>query len=127
MSLQTPLRRVLGLGSAREGTGDWLGQRLSAVAIAPLGLWFAFSMLGLEHGQYELVRSWIAEPAHAILLILLLVAVLYHSRLGLRVVIEDYLHGPALLIALVLNQFLHLLAAVSGIFAIVVIAVGSGT
>ncbi len=127
MSLQTPLRRVLGLGSARAGTGHWLGQRLTALAIAPLGLWFVVSMLGLAHGQYELVRSWIAEPLNAILLILLLVAVLYHSRLGLQVVIEDYLHGPVLITALLLMQFLHLVLAVGGIYAIVVISVGAGS
>ncbi|MBM4196164.1 MAG: succinate dehydrogenase, hydrophobic membrane anchor protein [Gammaproteobacteria bacterium] len=126
MSLRSPLGRVLGLGSARSGFGHWWAQRLTAAALVPLGLWFAFSMAGLASTDYWSVTAWIAEPLHATLLLLLLLSLLYHSSLGLQVVIEDYVHhGAARLIALVGTQFLHVLMAVAGIYAIVTVSVGA--
>ena len=127
MSLQSPLRRVMGLGSAKEGAGHWWAQRLTAIALVPLGLWFVFSALGLEHGQYEMVRAWIADPAHAILLLLLILALLYHSFLGLQVVIEDYVHGATKVASLICVQFIHVLVAVGSIYAIIAVSVGAGT
>ncbi|MDJ0928418.1 MAG: succinate dehydrogenase, hydrophobic membrane anchor protein [Gammaproteobacteria bacterium] len=127
MSLQTPLRRVLGLGSAKEGSGHWWAQRLTAVALVPLGLWFVFAALGLEHGQHEIVRAWIAEPANSILLILLVITLLYHSYLGLQVVIEDYVHGALKIATLVIVQFLHVLLAVGGIYAVISTTAGGGS
>jgi len=125
MSLQSPLNRVLGLGSAKQGTGHWSAQRLTAIALAPLGLWFAFSLLGLPHGNYELVAAWIAEPANSILLILLVLTLVYHSSLGLQVVIEDYVHGAAMIVVLIATKFMHVLMAVAGIYAIIVVSVGT--
>jgi len=127
MSLQSPLRRVMGLGSAKEGAGHWWAQRLTAISLVPLGLWFVFSVLGLDHGQYEIVRAWIADPAHAILLLLLILALLYHSYLGLQVVIEDYVHGATKIATLISVQFIHVLVAVSSIYAIIAVSVGAGT
>lgn len=126
MSLQTPLRRVTGLGSAKAGAGHWWAQRLTAIALVPLGLWFVFSVLGLDHGQHEMVRAWIADGAHAIPLILLVLVLVYHSALGLQVVIEDYLHGAPKVALLIAVQFLHVLLAVGGVFAITAVAVGAG-
>ena len=126
MSLQTPLRRVLGLGSAKEGSGHWWAQRLTAVALVPLGLWFVFAVRGLEHGQHEIIRAWIAEPANSILLILLVLTLLYHSYLGLQVVIEDYVHGALKIATLVVVQFLHVLLAVGGIYAVMSTTAGVG-
>lgn len=126
MSLQAPLARVLGLGSAREGTGHWWAQRLTAVGMVPLSLWFIFSVMGMAHGNYEFVTAWIADPPHAIGMVLLVLTVVYHSNLGLQVVIEDYLHGAGGVVALIVARFAHVVLAVAGVYAIVVISVGAG-
>jgi succinate dehydrogenase / fumarate reductase membrane anchor subunit len=125
MSLRSPLGRVLGLGSARSGFAHWWGQRLSAAALVPLGLWFAFSMAGMSSTDYWAVAAWVSEPLHAILLILLLGTLLYHSNLGLQVVIEDYVHhAPAKVAALVVVRFVHVALAVAGIYAVVTVSIG---
>lgn len=126
MSLQAPLARVLGLGSAKEGTGHWWAQRLTAVGLVPLTLWFIFSIVGMPHGNYEMVTAWMSEPINAIGLILLLLTLVYHSDLGLQVVIEDYVHGAAGIVTLIVVKFGHIVLAVAGIYSIVVIAVGAG-
>lgn len=125
MSLESPLGRVLGLGSAKTGAGHWWVQRLTAVALVPLGLWFVFALLDLQHGNYQMVAAWVAEPTNSILLILLVLTLVYHSSLGLQVVIEDYLHGATKLVALVAMQFMHVIMAVGGVYAIVVVSIGS--
>lgn len=125
MSLRSPLGQVLGLGSAKSGHQHWWGQRLSATALVPLGLWFVFSVVGLASTDYWAVAAWVGEPLHAILLILLLVTLLYHSALGVQVVIEDYVHhAPARVIVLVLVQFIHIALAVAGIYSVVTLSVG---
>lgn len=126
MSLQAPLARVLGLGSAREGTGHWWAQRLTAIGMVPLSLWFIFSVMVMPHGNYEFVTAWIAEPLHAIGMVLLVLTVVYHSSLGTQVVIEDYVHGASGIVTLIVVRFMHIVLAVAGIYAIVVIAVGAG-
>jgi len=125
MSLQAPLARVLGLGSAKEGTGHWWAQRLTAVGLVPLMLWFIVSIIGMPHGNYEIVTAWMAEPINAIGLILLVMTLVYHSELGLQVVIEDYVHGAAGVVTLIVVKFVHIVLAVAGIYSIVVIAVGA--
>lgn len=125
MSLQSPLGRVLGLGSAKSGAGHWWAQRLTAIAMVPLGLWFVFALLGLQHGNYQMVAAWVAEPLNAILLILLVLTLVYHSSLGLQVVIEDYLHGAAKVVTLVVVQFIHVIMAVGAIYAIVIVSMGT--
>lgn len=126
MSLQAPLARVLGLGSARQGSGHWWAQRLTAVGLVPLTLWFAISVIGLSHGSYEMVTAWIAEPLHAIGMILLVLTVVYHSSLGLQVVVEDYVHGAAGVIVLVVVRFVHVVLGVAGIYSVIVVSVGAG-
>ncbi|MFW2405065.1 MAG: succinate dehydrogenase, hydrophobic membrane anchor protein [Gammaproteobacteria bacterium] len=126
MSLQAPLARVLGLGSAKEGTAHWWAQRLTAVGLLPLTLWFVVSIIGMPHGNYEMVTAWVAEPFNAIGLILLVLTLIYHSELGTQVVIEDYVHGAAGIATLIVVKFIHVVLAVAGIYAIVVIAVGAG-
>jgi len=123
MSLKSPLGRVLGLGSAGTGTEHWLGQRLSAVAMVPLTLWFAVSLLTLPSLDFYSVTAWVAAPLHAVLLILLVVALVYHSSLGTQVVAEDYLHAPGLRVAVLTTlRLLHVGLAVAGIFAVFLIA-----
>lgn len=126
MHLQSPLGRVLGLGSAKSGYGHWWGQRLSAAALVPLGLWFLFSVPGLSGADYATLAAWVGGMPHAILLVLLLATSLYHSSLGLQVVVEDYVHhGPAKVASLVLIKFAHVALAVSGIYAVVLLSTGS--
>jgi succinate dehydrogenase / fumarate reductase membrane anchor subunit len=125
MSLQSPLNKVLGLGSAKEGTGHWWAQRLTAISLVPLTIWFAIALLGLPHGNYEMVAAWIAQPLNSILIVLLVISLIYHSSLGLQVVIEDYVPGPAKVVVLILVQLAHVVLAVSGIYAVIVVSVGA--
>lgn len=123
MSLKSPVGLVLGLGSAGTGTEHWLGQRLSAVAMVPLTLWFALSLLTLPVLDFHAVSAWVAASLHAVLLVLLVLALVYHSSLGTQVVVEDYVHAPGLrATTLILLRLLHVALAVSGIFAVVLIA-----
>ena len=115
MNLVTPLNRVLGLGSAKDGVEHWWAQRLSAAALALLGLWLIFAFLGLEDLSYATVASWIQSPLNSILMILMLLTLGYHSQLGIQVVIEDYVHTPTLKIsALILTIFAHIGIVVAG-------------
>jgi len=125
MSLRSPPARVLGSGSAKAGTQHWWAQRLTAVAMVPLGLWFIFSLPGMPHGNYQLVAAWIAEPLHAIPLLLLVIALVYHSSLGLQVVVEDYVHGAAGVVTLIIVKFVHVVLAVAGIYAVVTVSLGA--
>jgi len=96
MSLQTPLARVLGLGSAREGVGHWWWQRLTAAALVPLGIWFVIAVISLVGAGYGEARAWVTAPLNMVLLIAFAAALLHHAQLGLQVVIEDYVHNEAL-------------------------------
>jgi succinate dehydrogenase / fumarate reductase membrane anchor subunit len=119
MSLRTPLGRVLGLGSAKDGTDHWWGQRVSGVALVLLGLWFAFSLASLEGLAYGNAIEFVAQPVNGVLLTLLCVTAAYHSYLGVQVVVEDYVHGPAAKVSsLVLSRFVHVLVAVASVYSI---------
>ena len=126
MSLKTPLGRVLGLGSAKEGTDHWWAQRVSAVALILLGGWFVISLLRLESLTYLDVIRFVGVPLNAILLSLLSLTLAYHSYLGVQVVIEDYVHAPgAKVVSLLLSRFAHALVAIATVYAILVIGIGS--
>lgn len=125
-SLQSPLNRVLGLGSAKEGSGHWWAQRLTAVGLVPLTLWFVFALIGLPLENFDAIVNFVAAPLNSVLLILLLITLVYHSILGLQVVIEDYVHGATKVIVLIVSQFGHVVLAVAGIYSIVVISIGAG-
>ncbi len=119
MSLRSPLGRVLGLGSARDGTDHWWAQRVSAVALALLGPWFAISIAALQPLDYAAARDFIGAPLNSVLLILLALTTAYHSYLGLQVVIEDYVHATGAKIAsLVASRFAHVFLAVAAAYAI---------
>lgn len=124
MSLRAPLGRALGLGSAKSGFGHWWGQRLSAAALVPLGLWLAVSLASLPSIDYWAVSAWVGTPLNAILLLLLLLTLFHHSRLGLQVVIEDYVHGTPKVVTLALVGFLHAVLAVAGVYAIIKVSLG---
>lgn len=121
----TPLNRVLGLGAARGAVEHWWTQRLTAVALVPLGLWFAFSLLGFDGLGYAQVAAWIREPITSVLLILTAIALVHHSYLGVQVVVEDYVHGGAKIAALILSAFVHVFAVVAAVFSILKVAFGA--
>jgi succinate dehydrogenase / fumarate reductase, membrane anchor subunit len=126
MSLRSPLGRVLGLGSAKDGTGHWWAQRVSAVALIPLTLWFMFSLLALPALDYATVRAWLSFPVSGFLAMLLVAVLTYHSYLGTIEVIEDYVHSAGTkLLSLLLLRFVHVLVGGASIFAIMRVAFGS--
>ena len=93
--MRSPLARAIGLGSAKEGVGLWWAERVSAVALVPLTLWFVASIIAHTGSDYATFIVWLKMPLTAILVILLLIALFYHTALGLQVVIEDYVHSGA--------------------------------
>jgi succinate dehydrogenase / fumarate reductase, membrane anchor subunit len=126
MSLRSPLGRVLGLGSAKDGTAHWWAQRVSAVALIPLTLWFMFSLLALPDLGYGSVRAWLSYPMTGFLALLLVAVLAYHSYLGTIVVVEDYVHSAGMkLLSLLLLRFLYVLAGGASLFAILRVAFGS--
>lgn len=126
MNLVTPLNRVLGLGSAKRGVEHWWVQRLTAVALVPLGLWLAVALARLEELSHATVTAWIARPLTSILLLLTIATLFYHSHLGVRVVIEDYVHAEGLkVLGLVLSTFAHAALAIGAVFAVLRIAFGA--
>lgn len=92
MKYRTPLANVRGLGSAKEGTHHFWVQRLTAVALIPLGLWFLVGVVSLTGADYATAAAWIGKPLNTVLLVGLVIAVFYHAQLGLQVVVEDYIH-----------------------------------
>ncbi len=123
--LRSPLGRAIGLGSAKEGVQHWWAQRVSAVALIVLGLWFVASLISLAGADRAAVVAWLHHPLPAILTVLLLIAVFYHAALGLQVVIEDYVHSEWLkLSTLVAMRLISIALAVAGIFAVLRIAFG---
>ncbi len=119
MSLRSPLGRVLGLGSAKDGTAHWWAQRVSAVALVPLSLWFLFSLLALPSRDYGTVRGWLALPSSVVLTALLVAVLAQHAYLGSTVVVEDYVHSPGRrILALLLLRFAFALVAAAGVFAV---------
>ena len=125
MSLQTPLARVRGLGSAKDGTHHWWVQRLTAVALIPLTLWFVFGLAGAITGGYESIIAWIENPMVTVLLICFLAALYYHAVLGVQVVIEDYVDSEWQKIAsLIIVKLLGAFAGLTSIFAVLKISLG---
>ena len=125
MSLQSDLGRVKGLGSSKSGTSHWWAQRVSALALIPLTLWFVYSAMKFIGMDLFAFRAWLNEPGSVLLLSLFLIALFYHMQLGLQVVIEDYVHSEKNKIFLLLiNKFAAVLFAISSLVAIIQIAYG---
>jgi succinate dehydrogenase / fumarate reductase membrane anchor subunit len=128
MSLRSPLGKVLGLGSAKEGASHWWSQRVTAVGLVLLTPWFLLSLLALGDLSYASVVNWIGAPINAVLLSLLVVTLAYHAQLGLQVVIEDYVaHKGTRIVVMMIINFAMLLLGVLGVFAVLRVALlGNG-
>lgn len=124
MSLRTPLGTALAHGSARQGTEHFWGQTVSAIALVPLLLWFGISLIGVSLGDRASVAAWVAYGWHPVLLVLLVLSLTWHSQLGIQMILEDYVHGPATKItALLASRFLHALLAAGAIYSILRVAI----
>jgi succinate dehydrogenase / fumarate reductase membrane anchor subunit len=122
---ETPLKKVLGLGSAHEGTGHFWRQRLTGLANLVLTTCFVVLVVVLVGKPYGQVVSILASPLVALVLLLMMVSIAIHMRIGMQVVLEDYIHGPALRpILLILNVFFSFGVAAVTIFAILKLAFG---
>jgi succinate dehydrogenase / fumarate reductase membrane anchor subunit len=125
VSLVTPLNRVLGLGTASGAAEHWWMQRLTAVALLVLGIWAAVELLLLPDFSYRTVFAWVHRPYSSVMLILFVLAVGYHSYLGVQVVIEDYVTSKAAKVVAVMGSALaHTALSIAAIFAILKIAFG---
>jgi succinate dehydrogenase / fumarate reductase membrane anchor subunit len=120
---QTPLHKVQGLGAAHSGTGHFWHERVTAVALIPLSLWFLYVMLGLSGTSEVTALQFLAHPWNAILMGAFVAFSLWHAYLGLRVVIDDYIHTAGMKIFLMLvTRFSIIAVGAISIFAIVRIA-----
>jgi succinate dehydrogenase / fumarate reductase, membrane anchor subunit len=121
-SMRSPLSRALGLGSAKTGVEQWWRERISALALVPLTVWFAASIIMHTNSDYVTLIAWLRTPIVSLLMVLLLAGIFYHAALGLQVVIEDYVHSALKTLALLGMRFGCCGLAVAGILAIMRIA-----
>ena len=125
MDYRTPIAKARGLGAARSGLHHWKMQRLTAISNLLLVLWFMFSAMALSGSGYDQVRAWLASPVTASLMVLLIISTFYHARLGLQVVVEDYVHHEGARIAsLVAIALIVLALAVACVVAVLSVAIG---
>ncbi len=123
MSLRSPLGAALGHGTAGEGVGHWWSQRISALALVPLTLWLLVALLRLPLADHAAVSIWMSAGWNPVLLVLTVLFTCWHSLLGVQVVIEDYVHAPALKItSLLASSGAHVLLAAGGVYAILRVA-----
>jgi len=123
--LRSPLNRARGLGSAKSGVHHFWVQRLTALALIPLVIWFAISLVTMSGADYGMVRTWIGSPVAMVLLILTIVIGLHHGQLGLQVVIEDYVHNDGAKLALIVAvKFIAVLFGLAAVVAIMRIGFG---
>ncbi len=127
MSFQTPLGRVKGLGSAKDGTHHFMVQRLSAIALIPLTFCFVFALIKLIGADYATVVAWFKSPFNALMLISFILMSAWHGALGAQVVIEDYIHCEALKIFFLIIMKLAMgLTAIAGVWFVVLINLRGG-
>lgn len=118
-TLRSPLKRARGLGSAKTGTGHFIVQRVTAIALIPLALYVAWLVVSLANADYAQVRATVADPLHATLLVAFLVNSFWHAQLGMQVIIEDYVHTPGAAMTLqLINIFACALAGIASVIAV---------
>lgn len=125
-SIRSSLAGARGLGSAKSGTGHFWAQRVSAIALVPLTLWFVACLASQFGASYSSVTDWLSSPFQASLLAIYLAAIFYHSQLGLQTIIEDYVHVESVKIgSLIALQLINILLGVSAIVSVLMILVGA--
>ena len=125
MGLQTPLGQVRGLGSAKEGTNHWWLQRLTGLALVPLTIWFVASIASLAGADHRDVVEWLSSPIVAVFVILFLGVGFYHLKIGVQVVIEDYIHSPWIKIGSgITATFFCSVVGLASVLAVLKLAVG---
>lgn len=125
-SLRTPLGRVRGLGTAKDGTHHWWLQRVTAVALVPLTIWFVIGLIGHVGAEQSVVQAWLGNPINAALMILFVATAYFHGYLGSQVVIEDYIHHELLKVASILAvKFAAAFLGIVSIIAILKLATGA--
>ncbi len=126
MNMNSPLSKARGLGSAKEGAHHWKAQRLTAILMLPLSIWFICKLICVAGGTHADLVAWLQQPMSATLLILLLASLFYHMALGLQVVIEDYVQATGVKITLLLiTQFGSILFGLASIVSVLLIATGA--
>jgi succinate dehydrogenase / fumarate reductase membrane anchor subunit len=124
--MRSALGRAIGLGSAKAGVDHWWLQRVTALALVPLALWFVIAVVALAGADRAALLEWLRRPLPAVLMIMLLVATFYHGALGLQVVIEDYVsHEGTRFALLIANKLVAILFAALGVFAVLKLALGA--
>jgi succinate dehydrogenase / fumarate reductase membrane anchor subunit len=122
---RSDLARVRGLGSAKEGVQHWWMQRLTAVALIPLAIWFVASLICQTGASYDEAVAWLSSPVVFGIMVFMIAATFYHAMLGLQVIIEDYVHHEgAKIAALLLMKLACVALALTAIVALLVIAFG---
>jgi succinate dehydrogenase / fumarate reductase membrane anchor subunit len=125
MGTGTELGRVRGLGSAKDGVHHWWLQRVTAVSNLVLMLWFIFSLVRLPSLDYSSVTLWLRQPVAAVPMILLIATVFWHLRLGVQVLLEDYVHGSTRVVGMLALNFYTVAGAAAAVFAVLKIALGA--
>ena len=125
MQFRSPLGKVRGLGSAKDGTHHWWMQRVTALALIPLAIWFVVSVVALIGKDHAAFIAWVKNPIWATLLVVLIAATFHHAQLGVQVVIEDYIQKPSTkLILLLLNALVPLAIGAGALFALLAVNFG---
>ena len=125
MSFRAPLGAARGLGSAKSGAHHWWMQRLTAIALVPLTLWFIWSLIQLTGADHQTAAAWLSNPTQSVLMLLLIAATFHHMQLGLQVVFEDYIQSESTKITvLILAKLASMLLAAAAAFAVLKIAFG---
>ena len=125
MKLQSPLAKVRGLGSAKNGTYHFLNQRLTALALIPLILWIMISLVRMTSMDHQTVILWMSSPLNSVLVLMFLLALYYHALLGVQVVIEDYIHIEwQKLSCIILTKFLVILTGLASALAVLKVFLG---
>lgn len=124
MHTRSPLARASGLGSAKEGVESWWRERVTAIALIPLTLWFMGSLIAQSGSSYAHFISWLKAPVATILMILMLIGTFWHTALGLQVIIEDYVHSAAKIPALIFTRLACFTLAAAGTLATLRIVLG---
>ncbi len=125
MNLRSPRSKAVGLGSAKHGFSHWWWQRVTAIALVPLTLWFVYSIMSLIGAQYDVASAWLSSPFNATLMLVFVLNLLFHAQTGMQVVIQDYVHTTWMNLTLILLvKFAAVIMAVLATISVLKVALG---